>query len=113
MTRISVQGFLIAVSLLLLAACGIEIPQDKASYVGDWAGAKMSLSISSEGQLDYKFQDGAINKSINAPLKAFEGDNFVAGVGPLETTFIVSQTPHQENGEWVMVVDGVRLVRQE
>lgn len=100
------------VATCLLAACGIAIPPDKAEYVGDWKGPRMSLSITQDGQLDYKRVQGNSTTSLNVPIKQFEGDNIVAGLGPMTSSFVVSQIPHEESGEWVMVVDGVRLVRQ-
>jgi hypothetical protein len=31
----------------------------------------------------------------------------------LRSTFVVSKPPHLEHGKWVMVVDGVKLTREE
>ncbi len=58
-------------------------------------------------------QHGASSsKSLSAPIKAFKGDDFVVGVGPMETTFKVSAVPHQDGGNWKMTVDGEELVRR-
>lgn len=57
-------------------------------------------------------QEGPFDKSIDGPLKQFEGDNFVVGVGPISTTFLVTAPPHQDGGQWKMTVDGVELTRK-
>lgn len=54
-----------------------------------------------------------MNKSIDAPLKEFQGDNFVVGVGPIATTFVVSARPHQDGSAWKMTVDGVELTKKQ
>jgi len=58
-------------------------------------------------------QHGASSsKSLSAPIKAFKGDDFVVGVGPMETTFKVSAVPLRDGGSWKMSVDGEELVRR-
>ncbi|NSL56996.1 hypothetical protein [Uliginosibacterium aquaticum] len=98
---------------LLLAACSEPLPADKEIYAGDWEGPGMQLSISSDGRLYYQRVQGSSSRTLELPIQRFEGDNIVAGLGPAAATFVVSQRPHPEQGEWVMEVDGVRLVRQE
>lgn len=100
---------LLITTALLLTACGHPIPPDHADYVGRWESPNMLLLIPQDGRVSYMRQDGNTKSSIDAPLQRFEGKNFVVGVGPLETTFVVSQAPHQENGQWLMAVDGVEL----
>ena len=100
-------------ALLLVAACGGKpLPADKASYAGDWRATNMRLVITQEGSVSYERRDGNNSKSINAPLQRFEGDNFVVGVGPLSTTFVVSRPPWRDEARWKMTVDGVELVRR-
>ena len=95
----------------LLIGCGQPLPADKAAYAGEWRGQDMSLRITSDGRVDYKRRTGGGNTSISAPIQRFEGDNFVVGVGPLHTTFVVAKPPHLDGGVWKMTVDGVELVR--
>lgn len=102
---------LLASLALFLAACAEPVPEARASYVGDWRAPNMRLLITPEGHVAYERRDGSTSKSINAPIKGFEGDNFSVGVGPFSTTFVVSRPPHLENGVWKMTVDGVELVR--
>ena len=102
-----------AAALLLLAACGGKaLPPDKASYAGDWRAKNMRIVITPAGDVSYKRVDGGNSKSINAPLQRFEGDNFVVGVGPLTTTFVVSKPPWRDDALWKMTVDGVELVKR-
>lgn len=96
----------------LLAGCAKPIPEEKAAYVGEWHGTAMALLITQDGSVAYRRLEGGVNKSIDGPLKAFEGDNFVVGVGPIATAFVVSVPPHQEGTVWSMTVDGVVLTRK-
>lgn len=99
--------------LVLLAACGIEVPQAKSAYVGHWEAEGMTLQINRDGRVSYKrFRKGASSK-IDAPLKAFHGDDFEVGVGPMTTMFRVSSPPREIDGVWRMTVDGVELTREK
>ena len=102
----------LAASCLLLAACAKPLPPDKAAYVGEWDGPTMTLLITPGGSVVYKHAEGNSSTSINAPLKAFVGNDFVVGVGPVNTTFKVSAPPHQDQGQWKMTVDDVELTRK-
>ena len=105
---------LIAACAVLLAACGEPLQPSKLSYAGKWQGPGVYLLITPDGRVDYKRQKDGGNVSIQAPIKGFEGDNFVVGVGPFTTTFVVSQPPRQgEDGKWKMTVDGVELTRTQ
>ena len=96
---------------LLLAACGVAVPADKADYVGQWDAEGMSLLITRDGSIRYlRLRKGA-RTSIDGPLKGFAGNDFEVGIGPMTTTFKVSAPPHRVGDEWRMTVDGVELVR--
>lgn len=95
----------------LMCGCGIEVPADKAAYVGEWQSREMYLLITQDGSVKYKRIKGGVTKSVSGPLKAFEGDNFIVGVPMITTTFVVSQAPHLEQHQWKMTVDGVVLVK--
>ncbi|CAN5392551.1 hypothetical protein BH10PSE17_BH10PSE17_09580 [soil metagenome] len=97
-------------AVLALAACTpTPVPDDKLSYVGDWQSETTTLSITKEGRVSYKRQEGSTSSSVNAPIKAFNGNDFEVGMGPISTTFVVSQPPTEQDGAWVMVVDGKML----
>lgn len=100
---------------LLLSACSKPLPPDKAAYAGFWRAGETSILITPAGRVEYIVRHGnGFSKSIKAPLQRFEGDNFVVGLGPMSTTFVVSQPPRQIDGQvWTMVVDGKQLVRIE
>ena len=98
-------------ALLLATACGEPVPAAKASYVGDWHARQMWLSISADGHVSYARQRGNLRTNINAPIQAFEGDDFIVGILWMRTRFVVSKAPHLENGQWKMTVDGVELTR--
>jgi hypothetical protein len=100
------------VLLLALAGCSTPVPPDKLAYVGEWKDPAMYLLITADGSVSYKRLKGGASTSITAPLKRFDGDDFVVGIGPMSTTFVVSQPPRSDDkGQWTMVVDGVKLVR--
>ena len=97
----------------LLAACGVAVPPEKSAYVGEWKAEGMSLLITRDGSIDYRRLRKGASTSINAPLKAFHGDDFDVGIGPMTTTFRVSSPPRQIDGVWKMTVDGVELTRDD
>ncbi len=101
----------IVVACLLLSACGIAVPADKANYVGEWKGLGMDLIITSDGGVSYERISGGGSTSVKGPLQSFDGDNFVVGLWFLSTTFVVSRPPYEESGTWKMEVDGVELTR--
>jgi hypothetical protein len=103
-------GLLFLVSMLLVS-CGNPLPEDKLTYVGDWHSKEMDLLILSDGTVAYKRLKNGGSTSINGPIRKFEGSNFVVGVWFFKTTFEVSEPPIETNGNWHMIVDGVRLTK--
>ncbi|WP_189441542.1 hypothetical protein [Rhodanobacter panaciterrae] len=103
--------WIFAVCCLLLAGCAKPLPPEKTTYAGKWRSSSMTLLITQDGNVMYKRMNGGMSKSVNGPLQAFDGDNFVVGVGPVKTTFVVSTPPHEDQGRWAMVVDGVELTK--
>lgn len=98
---------------LVLAACGKPVPADKQAYVGTWESTTTFLLIDASGRVVYKHKPSpSTSKSLDAPIKAYEGDDFIVGVGPLTTRFVVAAPPHQVDGSWKMTVDGQELTRR-
>jgi hypothetical protein len=96
---------------LALSACGQPVPDDKATYVGEWRAPTMSLLLTKDGRISYKRVKGYATTTIDGPLRRFEGDSFIVGIPFMSSTFEVSKPPHEEAGTWKMVVDGVELTR--
>jgi hypothetical protein len=96
---------------LLVAACSEPVPQAKASYVGQWRAESMLLDIRGDGRVHYERRGERGKTTVDAPIQRFEGDNFVVGMGPFSTTFVVSKPPHADGATWKMTVDGVELTR--
>lgn len=88
------------------------LPADKAAYAGHWKGDGVDLVISSDGRCSYHKTAGSENVEINAPIRSFDGDDFVVGVPMINTTFDVTAPPHEDGGTWKMTVDGHELVRE-
>ncbi len=105
--------FLALLFALVLIGCAKPIPAEKAAYIGEWSGFAMSLLITQDGSVAYRRLEGGVNKSIDGPLKEFQGNNFVVGVGPASTTFLVSAAPHLDGAVWKMTVDGVELTKKQ
>lgn len=103
---------LLVLSALLLAGCAEPVPAHRMQYVGAWHAEGVYLFISADGRMEYNRRRGAERIAITAPIQRFEGDDFIVGLGPFSTTFVVSRPPWQEAGQWKMVVDGVELVRR-
>jgi len=99
-------------ALLALVACSKPVPADKEAYVGEWTGTAMALLITQDGSVAYRRLQQGVKKSIDGPLKEFQGDNFVVGIGPVATTFVVSAPPHFDGTRWKMTVDGVELTKK-
>jgi hypothetical protein len=99
---------------LLLAGCSTPLPPERAHYAGVWRNANTTLTITPQGRVLYRVERGnGFRKSIEAPIKQFDGKNFVVGLGPIATTFVVTQGPEQQaDGRWTMTVDGIELVRE-
>ena len=101
----------VAAAALLVAACSEPIPLERADYVGVWRGTDVFLQITAAGAVNYERRGGSGNVKIQAPLKRFDGDDFIVGIGPFTTRFKVSRPPHLDGARWRMVVDGVPLTR--
>ena len=101
-------AFLVA---LLLAGCGEPVPPERANYVGAWEGGGVFLVIEEGGSVRYRRKVDGSKTSIDAPIKGFVGNDIEVGIGPLVTTFDVSVPPTRLPDRWIMVVDGVTLVR--
>lgn len=102
---------LLALLGMLVGGCGIAVPPDKQDYVGAWQGPGLTLVITADGRVEYQRVEGAVTKSLSAPLKSFAGADFVVGAMGITTTFRVQRPPYRDGPEWKMVVDGVELVR--
>jgi len=109
--RFNVLLIVLLTSTVVLSACGKAVPPEKAAYVGEWRAQTMALLVTQDGTVAYKRLKGGMTTSVNAPLRRFEGDNFVVGLPLISTTFEVSKPPYEEAGRWKMVVDGVELTR--
>ncbi len=104
---------LLFLTVLTICSCSKPIPEDKLSYAGEWQSKEMYLLILPDGTVSYQRLQNGGRTSIDAPLKEFVGEDFIVGAAFLTTTFDVTQAPHQVDGEWVMVVDGVKLIKNQ
>lgn len=101
--------FSLLIIVLFSISCARPVPPEKLNYVGEWQSKEMYLLILQDGSVKYKRLKGGGTSEVTGPLKEFQGDDFVVGIAFINTTFIVSKPPYQENGVWKMVVDGVEL----
>ena len=98
--------------ILLLCSCAEPVPAQKRDYVGHWQSPSMSLLILEDGTVAYKRYKNGGSTSVEGPLQSFEGDDFSVGIGFFSTTFIVNEPPNNNDGQWTMVVDNERLIKQ-
>lgn len=117
MPKIKLPFFVFTTYVFFLLSCGgikgISIPNDKKDYIGSWRSSEISLVIYDNGNVSYLKQKGSSKTEINAPIQKFEGNNFIVGIMGMNTTFVVSDLPHQDSlGVWKMTVDGVELYRE-
>ena len=97
---------------VFLAACsGQPLPADRLNYAGQWESDTVLLVITPNGEVHYRRHEGNNKVNIDAPIKEFQGDNFLVGVGPFTTTFVVSSPPRLVDGKYRMTVDGRELLR--
>jgi hypothetical protein len=109
--KLVLRGGVSLCAVILLFACTRPIPTEKSSYVDEWRSADMFLMIMPDGSLKYvRIKDKETTK-INAPIKEFDGNNIVVGIGPATTTFVVNKPPYQDDGRWKMVVDNDLLTK--
>jgi hypothetical protein len=109
MTKVKLLGLFLLMAML--CGCGIEVPPEKAAYVGQWHSPQMSLTITQAGRVEYKRAKDGVSTSVSGPIKKFDGNNFEVGIGFMSTAFVVSKPPYQDGDKWKMVVDGEELTR--
>jgi hypothetical protein len=97
--------------LLCLVACGDTISPDPGDYVGEWTSPEMYLLISPGGMVAYKRLKEGGKVALTGTLTGFKDHDFIVRYWLFSTTFEVSVPPHEKDGEWHMVVDGVDLIR--
>src|SRR5688572_25824080 len=104
LSRLSSVALLVSVGSLLACSglSGTPVPQSKIDYVGTWTGGPVTLTIEQAGFVRYEKKEGAASTEINAPITAWHATGFDAGIGPVATTFVVSDPPHPESGTWTM-----------
>jgi hypothetical protein len=71
----------------------------------------LTLTITPGGHVEYERVTGRVRTSIPAPIRRFEGGDFMVGVPGVSTTFRVQRRPFQDGSDWKIVVDGAELVR--
>lgn len=106
----ALRVFVVA-AVMAMAGCGKPLPADKANYAGEWRSPEMQLIITPGGRVDYKRTASGGSKSLEAPIQKFEGNDFIAGLGMLNTRFVVTRPPTLINGVWTMTVDGIELTK--
>ena len=104
---------LLFLTVFTICSCSKPIPEGKLSYAGEWQSKEMYLLILPDGTVSYQRLQNGGRTSIDAPLKEFVGEDFIVGAAFLTTTFDVTQAPYQVDGKWVMVVDGVKLIKNQ
>jgi hypothetical protein len=92
-------------------AVPLPVPVSKAAYIGDWQGKDTQLKISADGKIFYKRSTPEKQVNLSIDLASFDGNNFVAGVGIIKSTFHVTKPPTKSGDKINMTVDGVELTK--
>lgn len=85
-------------------------PPPSAAYEGVWEGPGLTVVIQSDGMVAIE-QRGDHTQSIQAPAQAWRADGFDVGIGAFITTYALQEPPHEVEGRWRMVIEGVMLER--
>lgn len=83
-----------------------------ASYVGEWVGEGVTLTISEDGAAHYKKQEGASFKEVNAVFKGVVGGKLVLKAAFVDVSLEVNAMPNQVEGTWTMTLDKTVLVKK-
>jgi hypothetical protein len=102
---------LACLALLTATAVASPIPPDKKDYIGQWAGHGLELAFSAEGTISYKAKDGAFTKSFEGLWDGMDGNFIMMNVLLAKKPLRVDEPPHQEQGVWVMTINGAKMLR--
>ena len=109
------MGLLDTITGLFTGGAPQPLPADKQNYIGQWQGDTVRLSISPNGDVDFKQSivegSNTRNRSVTGPIKSFDGASFNVGVLGMNTAFNVQQPPQQNGDGWTMMLDGEELRR--
>lgn len=102
-----------AASKVTAASNAAAMTTYKATFVGDWEGDGMSLSIGADDRVEYSRKTGGVEKSLKgASVKEFRRESFDVSLLGIKTTFKIDKPPAEVDGQWKMTIDGAELVRK-
>jgi len=107
-------------ALLFLTSCGIAVPEKYKSITGKWMGSKMTMVITSEGEVQTLKMTtesnvaGTLGEEVNGPLREIDDNHFVIGPGSFSVQeFKINRLPWEEDGVWYFEVDGNVMKKME
>lgn len=103
-----VAGILLLLPLLALAD---PIPAGKLSYVGEWSGPGLNLSIDKDGGVRYGRAGNGKAVNFIGDVVGFRGNSLEVRVGDKRITIGLDNPPAPNDGVWSAVIDGVKVVR--
>lgn len=83
-----------------------------ASYVGEWVGEGVTLTITQDGAAHYKKQEGTSFKEVNAVFKGVVGGKMILKAAFVDVSLEVNAQPNQTDGTWTMTLDKTELVKK-
>ena len=106
-----IAGGMILVYAVPSSANG-RLASDKAAYVGTWKSETLTLRIAGDGTFEYSHSENYGNTHYGGRIRGFDSDDFTVLIPPFfPGRFHVTEPPHQVDGRWEMVVDGIRVNR--
>lgn len=97
-------------STTLLGGCVNKTPlvAEHKAYAGRWeAGDGTWVQFYFDGGGDLKTS----NTEITGGAATFKGDAVTIGMGPIAKSFHIDQAPQQQDGKWLLVLDGVTYTK--
>jgi hypothetical protein len=115
MRRLPVIAAMTTLFFWLLACSGLGDlqghPPPDLTWVGVWEGPGLHLIIHPDGMVDIDRRGGSGNTKFSGPAQVFEPTTLTVGLGPISSTLNIAQPPTAQDGRWVMIADGITLVR--
>ena len=98
-------------SSILITSCVSKTPlsEENQAYAGKW--------VASDGTWLQIFNDGGgnlelSNTSVTGGSAVFADGTIKIEVMGIGSTFVIDEAPYEENGEWIMKLDGIEYIRE-
>lgn len=105
------QFYLPLFLFLFLFGCLNKTPvsEENKEYIGLWtANNDYWISIGKDGTGSYKLP----NSNISGGSATIKEKSITISMLGIDANFVIDQPPHQEEGTWLMILDGIKYYKQ-